>query len=744
MKNSSIVCKSNHSLERIKVLSYRLKVCIVTTMFVLLSGCADQHSGFEIHLEKGSPQIDFACRDLKEALESQFKPSSKFRHKNYDIFLRVNRLNELSEEGFSIKKNEDLIEVVGFDEAGLMYACLELTEQIRLFGIDSITPTTQNPYLRMRGPKFNIPLDVRTPSYSDASDAGQKNIPVMWDFDFWTDYIDCLARYRYNYVSLWSLHPFPSLVKVSGYEKIALDSVLRSSGKWKERYNLNGIGMDAPEILDRPEVINTMSIDEKIDFWRRVMAYGKDRNIDFHIITWNIFDYGTKGQYGITDERENNITQDYFRKSVKQMFVTYPDLAGIGVTTGENIKGATANERENWAFNTYAQGIMDAAKEMPSRHFTFIHRQHQSGAREIAEKFKPIIEKENIEFLYCFKYAKAHVYSATSQPYHEKDNFVDEIGGLKTIWGLRNDDTYYFRWGAPDFVREFIRNMPHEVAKGIYFGSDQWIWGRDFLSKNPDPSIESEIDKHWYQWMLWGRLSFNPNIPNERFKSLLNDRLPTNSPVEFFDAWQNSSMIYPITTGFHWGRLDFQWYIEGSMSHPKPANTETGFHDVNRFITLGTHPKSGYQSIPEYVKMIISKKSSDLLSPLEVSSQLHQRADSALRSIQSIEYNGQREVEMTLHDIETVSYLGKYYGCKIAGATHLALYRETQDRNHQQKSIEELEMALVYWGKYVSMALEQNHNPLWTNRVGIVDWNRITDWVENDIAIAKEGSYYAN
>ncbi|GAA4944028.1 hypothetical protein GCM10023314_16290 [Algibacter agarivorans] len=475
-----------------------------------------------------------------------------------DIILDIKPLDTLVKEGFMISKTDDKIEVLGYDEAGLMYGTLELAEQIKLYGIKGVKSVIKNPYMEMRGPKFNIPLDVRTPSYSDVSDVAQNNIEHMWDFTFWKDYIDTMARYRYNYISLWNLHPFPSLVKVPGYEDIALNHVQRSTVKWKENYNLMAIGFDAPEILKNPEIVKTISIEEKIEFWKKVMAYGKTRNIDFHFITWNIFDYGTQGKYGITDDRENDITTDYFRKSIKQMFVTYPDLAGIGLTTGENMKGANHKEREAWAYDTYALGILDAAKEMPERQFKFIHRQHQSGAREIAEKFNSVVEADNVEFLFCFKYAKAHVYSATQQPFHEDANYVEQIKGMKTLWGLRNDDTFYFRWGAPDFTREFIKNLPYDVAKGIYFGSDQWIWGRDFLTKEPEIPNQIEVSKHWYQWLLWGRLSYDPTISNNRFRDLLSNRFSGIDADKLFSAWQNASMVYPITTGFHWGKLDFQ------------------------------------------------------------------------------------------------------------------------------------------------------------------------------------------
>ena len=78
-------------------------------------------------------------------------------------------------------------------------------------------------------------------------------------------------RQRYNYISLWSLHPFPSLVKVPDYPDVALDDVKRSTVKWKEYYSGLGVGFDAPEILNNLEILKKITIDEKIAFWRKVV-----------------------------------------------------------------------------------------------------------------------------------------------------------------------------------------------------------------------------------------------------------------------------------------------------------------------------------------------------------------------------------------------------------------------------------------------------------------------------------------
>ena len=514
-----------------------------------VAGCVGARQTVNVQFDPSIPQAAFAAEKIQQALKAKVSNSME-EERQPRIIISIKPTDD-KPESFSIEKGRNgTILVIGVDPAGAMYGGLELAEMIRIGGLEGVQETSQSPYMAMRGTKFNIPFDVRTPSYSDASDIAQNNIAEMWNFDFWKEYIDNLAMYRYNYISLWNLHPFPSLVRVPGYEEVALDDVQRSTHKWDEHYDTNGWGLCSPEILANPETLIQISMDEKIEFWKKVMAYGKKRNVDFYFVTWNIFVHGAKGKYGITDRAENPVTTDYFRKSVKQMFVTYPDLAGIGLTTGENMYDYSFEEKENWAFETYGQGVLDAAAEMPDRKFTFIHRQHMAAASKISDKFKPLIENENIEFIFSFKYAKAHVMSALEQPYH--DEFVNDLedhGGLKTIWTLRNDDVYYFRWGAPDFVRQFIKNIPYDVSRGYYYGSDQWVWGREFTMKEAHEPRQIEIVKHWYHWMMWGRLGYDIELSNERFVGILNSRFPGVDGGKLLTAWQEASMIYPVTTG---------------------------------------------------------------------------------------------------------------------------------------------------------------------------------------------------
>jgi hypothetical protein len=730
--------------ENINKMNFNLKnstrtIGSIMLCIALISGCIQKQKGFVIYAPSQDAKIQFAINEIKEAIGDTEISLSDQNNEQADIqFIIETDNSEIKPEGFVISQSTDhKIKITASDIPGAMYGGLELAEQLKLHGLEGVKEVTQNPYMELRGAKFNIPLDARSPSYTDASDVAQNNITEMWNFDFWTEYIDNMARYRYNFISFWSLHPFPSLVKLDDYPDIALNDVHKSTAKWDEYYHLHGTGLDAPEILNNYEVVKEISIDEKIEFWKKVMAYGKDRNVDMFFITWNIFINGTFNQYGITESAENEITKDYFRKSIKQMFLTYPDLAGIGLTTGENMPGVKFTEKEQWAFDTYAKGILDAADEMPDRKFTFIHRQHQADPAAIEEMFQPLINHENIEFIYSFKYAKAHVFSATTQPYHEK--FAKNIGDLKTIWTLRNDDSYLFRWGSPAYTREFIRNIPHDISRGVYYGSDQWVWGREFTSKNVEEPRQLEVVKHWYHWMMWGRLAYNPQLSDEHFTQMLQDRFPETNATVLFEAWHEASMVYPVTTGFHWGPVDFKWYIEGCRSRPSQAFNETGFHDVNTFIKIPPHVKTGYQSIPDYVKSIKENTSSELTTPIQISEMLHQHADKAMELAQSLENdkNGE-ELKRTIHDIKTIAAMGKYYAHKIAGSTHYAVYRSTSNSQDQKQAENELTLALESWKAYVKLAAAQTINRIWTNRVGYVDFEKTTEWVKQDIEIASQ------
>ena len=728
------------------------RVILLGILFSVLSFNLLAEKPISVYCQNNSPMLEFALADLRSELSSQGISIRKTGYPEGELILLTqaalanlkieNGKNQptidfdLKPEGFCIRKDAQKIWVVGADEPGLMYGVLELTEQIKVAGLDKIDETKQNPYMPTRGVKFNLPLDIRTPTYTDPCQASKENIADMWSMDFWTGFIDHLARYRYNMISLWNLHPFPSMVKIPDYPDAALNDVWYTKTSIEQFYEV-GNGNKYDELIKNSEPVLKMTIDEKIVHWQKVFRYAKERNVNIYLMTWNIFDWGVEGKYGITEDIDNQITKDYYRKAVREFLLTYPDVAGIGLTVGENMAGYSLEKKEKWAFETYGQGVLDALQTQPERKLVFIHRLHQGDVPTVNEAFKELIDNRNVDFVFSYKYAQAHIMSSTNQPFVNSIVKEIEAGGQKTLWTLRNDDNFYFRWGAPDFIREFIKNIPYNVSQGFYYGSDGYIWGREFLAKEQGNPRTLEIEKHWYHWMMMGRLGYNPEMTDESFVQILRQHFPQTNAQKLFDAWQHASMIYPITTGFHWGAADFSWYIEGSTSHPAGTFNRTGIHNVEQFIKQDVHPGTNNQRITDYVKMVVLGGTTNKTSPLQVAEQLHMHSDKAFNLLKELNAAGNEELGKTLDDIKSISYLGKHYGHKISGATYLALYHETKDLKYQEKAVAELEAALKYWTLFSENASKQYMNPVWMKRVGWVDWEKFKAVIQEDIKLAK-------
>jgi hypothetical protein len=724
----------------------RVLLFFIFCFFLLNLGNA---KGNEIQYPQNDKKIIFAVSDLKKSLE--LVPTSKKR-----ITIVFEFDTTLENQAYTIKRELNTIKILGGDALGLMYGGLDLAERIRFSKTipDLNQPIIETPYIKQRGLKFNIPLDIRTPSYQDAGDAAQQNIAEMWNIDFWKSYLDMMARNRYNVLTLWNPNPFPSMTKLDKYPDIALENVCGTS------FPLDTDRTDEPtakfiagcgvsqDVLDNLVVLKKMTIDQKIEFWRTMMTYAKNRGVEVYFVTWNIWMNslapagwyrvqenlkGNEGKYGINNDQTNVKTIEYLRKAVKQFVLTYPDLAGIGVTAGENMQDRTDEfDREKWLWKTYGEGITDAKKEQPNREVKFIHRFWQSGVDKIVSDF---VVKYPDKIDLSFKYARARMYATTKPKW--ADEYIEELKKykLKSWWNIRNDDIFNFRWGDATFASDFIKNIPsQEVTAGYFMGSDSYVWGREFISKHPKEPRELEIDKHWFNFMLWGRMGYNPAMSNDIIKGKLAEKYPNTNVEALQKAWATASNIPSLVTKFHWNSWDFMWAVEGCLDLRK------GFHSVNDFITNPTMDFTGLVSIPDYVNRLQSNTpiASNETTPLQVAEELETKANEVLKftEIQNTKQDSSSYTEL-VYDLKAWAYMGKYYANKIKGACYLQMYRKGLGISNREKSIQYLESALVGWTSYAAAA-SRNYKPQFLAKTRTTDWNNLTKEVEKDIEIVKK------
>lgn len=668
-------------------------------------------------------QIKFAADDIKAALESkgfsvEMLPltalSAKYTNKKVVLALASNKAmtkiltsqggtipNGLGEQAYALhttSKSQKSYWVLGGDANGAMYGGLQIAENIKFNDFSGTYNNQEAPAILKRGIKLNLPFDVECPTYGKTNLGGFEGnsyktaIPNVWDMSFWTEWFDEMARNRYNTVSLWSCHPFTCLVKMDDYPDVAIQNVTGFDGFTK-----------------------TMTIDEKIDFWRKVMSYAHARGFEFLLFNWNVFTYGATGKYGITEKADNPITKEYMYKSMIKLLETYPDLDGFGVTNGEN------KSNQNFLWETYGKGMYDYAVANPQRKIRFIHRWHWTTLSKIKTGFNQLLSLPNVTFDMSYKYSVAHMYSAPVPTWMAEDKADQELRthNLKTWLTVRNDDMYYHNWGDPDFARTYVNGMigiGKDIFRGFYMGSDGYSPTRDFLSKNSVSQGILEVQRQWYMFMLWGRLTYNPNTSDDVFKNYMALKYPSVSTDNLFSAWNRASSCIPKITELVQGswKIDLNWWLEGCTS-------KGGFRTIENFSNTIVAKGSNFCSISKSAAdSCLGKKSS-----YQLADEIEADAKAALSLVKNMHADANTETGVAINNIKAMSYMTIYYAYKIRGATYLKANDKTNAKNAMGK-------AYSWWMNYANM-MDAMYTGMGMQRV-----KDLPDWHAHDQLVLQE------
>ena len=689
---------------------------------VLLTTSCTKNLSIQLDYDKNIPQLQFAVEEIEKA---GIDANMIFTVSDPDLIINFSMDNTLGKEEYIINRTGKNISVKGGDANGLMYAGFELAEAIQDGkNLTKIGEITGKPYMPNRGIKFNFPLDARTPSYDDKGDVMQNNILTMWDFDFWKNYLDNMARYRYNLLTLWSLHPYPSMIRVPGFEDVALDDVCIYTNPITININRDWDGEDIQNPANL-KVIKKITMDEKIEFWKKVFQYAEDRGIGIHIFHWNIYVMSAEGKYGVTCDQENPMAAVYTRESVKQFLLTYPNIKGIGVTAGEHMKRNVTGKysKENWIWLAFGQAIKEAQEINPNINPEFIFRQHETNLDMITDAFKDYGKPVDTEF----KYSRARMFSTATPPWFNRiyRQAVEEKG-VKIWMNVRNDDIFTFRWGDPIYAQEYIKFMPRELMAGYFWGPDGYIYAKDFNSKNLDKLPKYEIDKQWYLFMIYGRTGYNPDLPESFYVNRIKNHFPNINAKKLYDTWRYTSDVISWLEKIHFRQNDFEFFAEGCFDYRR-------FHNINMFAQIPCLPEQGVSSIGDFVE---NGKVDGEMTPFEVADKLDNASQNLLQGASRIKPGNNMELEQTLGDLRALGYLAKYYALKIRAATNLSLFRLNGTEENKAKSISELEQALETWKNYAKTA-NTYYNVQFFSRTQTLDWDALAVSVAEDIEIAR-------
>lgn len=702
----------------------------IVILFSSVVGCAKKQETVFINIDDSIVTSATAREAIEEVC---VRNNLKVVDSNPDYTISLSLDSSLSSQGYRISNENKTISITGGDETGLLYGAYQVSESINLNNnIKDVKSEEGTPYLEKRGFRLNPLFDIRTPCYCASGDSYRAGIEDSWDIEYWRGVFKTMSYMRYNWFELSELSPYPTMVKVPGYEYLAIDDVWKYTGEYDDTYKGNCTNMFRPEHLQEGnyEVIKKITIDEKISYFQSVIALAHSYGIKVQFAVMNIYaGYENYVDPTITTDRTNEKTKDYFYKATKTFLETY-DIDSLKTGAGENMDYPSGTEdlTEQYIYDVYANAIQDAFKEREDKkNFVFLY-EYNELKWQYWKDFPYAVHVST-------RYADTHMYAVTNPIYtqEKRDSLPD---GVYDSYNLRNEDAYHFTWYDPTWMREFCKNMKDPKSVGFVLGSAGYYMGKEYEFVDESLNGGYYYQRHWLNYTMLGRFSYNPEMEINYFEELIFDhyREVDRELVKIaIDAiTYGSKWLCEFQKLFYTGGTDSSWYPETCQSHPALF----GYLDIKRFVNSdNAYGGSNYYSFAAYARDLKSGTiDPNKKTPLQVAETLKENAKKSMEAIKLFDQkeNTNTELQNLIEDQRTVYCLSLFYSEKVLAAVNLRQYNDTSDTSYQQKALNNTNNVISYWDQYSESFLAR-FKPERFTRMGIVDPNQYKDAVKKDL-----------
>jgi hypothetical protein len=371
------------------------------------------------------------------------------------------------------------IAVVGADDSGELYGCLELAQRIQnAKQLPASIHFVDAPAFKLRGPCIGMQKTYILPGHHVYEYPYTPELfPFFYDKQFWQQYLDFLADNRMNTLYLWSGHPFASLVQLKDY----------------------------PYALE----VSQETFRKNVEMFRYITAEADKRGIWVVQMFYNILVSKPFAEHNGIDTQlsaPNPLVADYTRKSVAEFVKQFPNV-GLMFCLGEALQGL--DNQVQWCTDVLLPGIKDG---MAEAHLTseppVIIRTHATDARVVIPAALKVYsnlyteEKYNGESL------------TTSEPRGVRQQLhlaMSKLGSthLINVHILANLEP--FRYGDQCFIKQCMLAARDRLgARGVHlYPLSYWNWP-DSPDK-VDPPLK-QWDRDWIWFESWARYSWNPDI----------------------------------------------------------------------------------------------------------------------------------------------------------------------------------------------------------------------------------------
>jgi hypothetical protein len=537
-------------------------------------------------------------------------------------------------ESFAVLPSGSGAVVVGRDETGALYGALELVERLQAEGAAALPPpaaVTEAPATPIRGANLFLALP-------------EKHESAWWFRDevFWDAYLDLLARARINFLDLQGMYDvgravFPNALLYFGHS------------------------------ASHPEVgVPEEERAANVTMLRRVVDMARERGIRVGLLS-------NRGDDSLLAKNDGKLDPAalavYTREAAASVARDVPALWRMGFRIGES--------KENASFfaDSFIGGVREGSETMGIYTRTWLAAKddiltlaHASGDLLIESK----LNGEQIGAPYPIAgglYYSYQDFLTAPEPY----TFIFQIwgGGTHRI----------FRHASYARAKRLLEGVKLGGSRGFsLLATHAFMPQRDFYHAAAEDRFSPwAFRRDELEYLLYGRLAYDPGTPEQVFRDVLRRRTGTDA---LWDAVQAASEIVPWIQAAHtcgadqrqfapdleWGGTVAMWASAADSTDAK-ATCNTGYH--------GPYDTFALASPRETAHALVAGEPLATLSSLEVARLVLDAAARAREAAHVAVDEGRAEARDVVRECVALADLGDYFGHKLRAATALAVYDES-------------------------------------------------------------------
>lgn len=574
----------------------------------------------------------------------------------------------------------------GADDRGLMYALLDIADRVGW----STDPS--KPFSEVRDVQEEPAVAERALSKYTMHQGNFES--YFYDEDYWSSYLDMLARNRFN-----------TFVLIFGYE---------NWGYFSPPY---------PYFFDLDEFpgVKVVGITQEkqrrnLDALNKLIRMTHERGMNFTLGIWDhIYRGGVQGPGDRADKPTEGVvwglTADnltaYTRVALTKFLKLVPEVDAIQFRMhGES--GLKKNEMGGFWENIYA--VMK--EHAPNVRF-------DARAKDFPDSLIDKALEMGVNMRICTKYWMEQMglpfhptHVNPSNQHDRRHGYADLLRypqRYKMHWRLWNCGTSrVLLWADPQYVRRFAQSTHLYNGEGFEVVEPMATKMQDhphemkpFELLGPQYRYYHwEFERYWHFFQVFGRVGYNPQTPAEIWQREFQKRFGAEAAPFIESAIHRASGILPYIVAYNYPYDLFpttRGWVEKQRMKDLPEYAKALPSDTEQFL-----------SIDDAARCILEGTDSARIWPGRSSAWFERVSSDVLSLVEQAEKhagnNRSKEFDSTVVDMKILAYLALYHSRRANAGLSYALFKRSRDINALDEAIAYESSAVRAWEKLVEAA----------------------------------------